>query len=150
MPRRYAPASCAIVTPASGSGAVAIGQQLLALHLEQDRRDQQKLRELLDVDGPRLTSQHGDEFVDDRGQLDIEDVEFVTADELQQQFNWAAEGRRRHDEGHTPNTIGPYELDAGPPLRWMDASLFGNPALRCDAHRQLPRRHQAVGGGAGT
>ena len=37
---------------------------------------------------------------------DVEDIDVVTADQLEEQFHGAAEGRRRHDEGHAASTTG--------------------------------------------
>ena len=52
----------------------------------------------------RLVAQRHDERVDERPEGDVQDVNVVTGDQLQEQFDGSAEGRRRHDEGHRDNT----------------------------------------------
>jgi hypothetical protein len=72
----------------------------VALHLEQDCGNQEKFGQLIDGHVKRFVTHHGNERIDQWSEWNVEHIHLVGADELEQQFHWAAEGRRRHDEGH--------------------------------------------------
>src|ERR1017187_6599425 len=129
-----------------GLGAIASGQQAVTLHLQQDGGDQQELREVIHVDTHRLVVQQRDELVDNGGQRHVKHIQFVAANELQQQLNGAAEGRRRHDEGHDATLPDPKSRE-GRPLECAGAHLFWNPTFGHHAYWQLRGGHQAVGSG---
>ena len=92
-------------------GCLAPGQQLLGLELDEDGRDEQELRELVEVDHVPLLGQDAHEAVDHGQQGDVEDIHLVGGHEVEQEID--RDPRRREWRPRRP----PADVTepAGPP-----------------------------------
>ncbi len=83
-------------------GGLAPGQQLLRLELDQDGRDEEELRQLVEVDHVPLFGQDAHKVVDHGEQGNVEDVQLVGGHEVEQEVDRALEGRSGDRVGHLP------------------------------------------------
>ena len=87
------------ISSSSGSTSSGPGSRRRELELDEQGRDDQELRQGLQVD--RLPGGHfGHEGVDHRGQGDVEDLHLVVVDQLQEEVDGALEGGGGHVGGH--------------------------------------------------